>query len=158
MKSRHGRTVNQGGSNLSLRKGITPVIAVVLLLMITVALLGFAFIWFQGVWESVAESTEESVVSEVSRMAQTIKIDNVLPGNVDVSRIYIRSTGSQSIDVTDITVYVNDAKVECTWDGTITTIPAKGVGGCDPSLQIVSGNIIKVTSPGTSQGDVVTVS
>ncbi len=162
MKTQKGIMTSGTGPNLSLRKGITPVIAVVLLLMITVALIGFAFIWFQGVWTSVAESTESNIESEVNRMTQTVKIDTV---NVAGDVIYIRATGSSNIDVADITVYVGaDASsltlVTCDWPGDpdITSIAAKAVEGCTITTDIQSGDTVKVTSPGTSQGDVVTVS
>ena len=144
------------------RKGITPVIAVVLLLMITVALIGFAFIWFQGVWESVSDSTGKNIEDEVNKMTQTIKIDNI---DITNRVVYIRATGSNSIPKPEVSVYVNNVKAACYWLGTTganaTSIAAKGVEGCVPvdatfNVMAVAGETIKATSPGTSQGDVTT--
>jgi len=45
----------------SSRKGITPVIAIILLLMMTVAIAGGAYVWFTQIGEQSRERAEESL-------------------------------------------------------------------------------------------------
>ena len=139
------------------RKGITPVIAVVLLLMITVALIGFAFIWFQGVWEEVADSTQEKITSDINKWDQTIKIDNVLASDVDnTSIVYIRSTGNAEVLVSSMSVYNDDVPIDCYWSvGGTGKLAPKGLIECKSFSAIVSEDVIKVTAPGNNDVTVV---
>ena len=77
-------------------KGITPVIAVILLLLITVAMVGFAFVWFTQITRSTTDIVGKDVNSTIVRQAQKISIDNV---NNITRIITIRNIGSQPISL-----------------------------------------------------------
>ncbi len=128
-------------------KGITPVIAIVLLLMITIAMVGFAFVWFQGMWSQTAETTSSQIQAQQQAMLKTIVIDNV---NCPGADIYVRNTGSTTIPVDEVTVYVAGVKQTCTWVGGVTTIPQGTIATCDSgTVAIPSGAVVKVSSPGS---------
>ena len=133
-------------------KGITPVIAIILLLMITVAIAGFAFVWFSRVASVTANRTEMSINQQQSQMMQTIKIDSYSDTS---NSVYIRNTGSVDISSNSIAVYVNNDLAICTWSS--NTISPGSVAQCTVAAGFsCGGTVIKVTSPGTPQGDVIT--
>ncbi len=122
-------------------KGITPVIAIVLLLLITVAIVGFAFGFFQKILGIATEKTEEQVGGQTSSLSATIDIDNVYAGGVTV-----RNTGSDSISTGTLIVYVDNELSDCAWGGS-GTIAAGGVASCAKASFCADGNSVKVTGP-----------
>lgn len=88
-------------------KGITPVIAVILLLLITVAMVGFAFTWFTRISTTAAERIENQ--TERLLAIKTIRIENVVGTAVD-----IRNTGDGTINSGEMAFYVNNARVTAT--------------------------------------------
>ncbi len=86
-------------------KGISAVIATILMLMITVAMVGLAYMFITGLF--------------TSSTATNIALSSVdcTGGNIYVT---IRNTGTESISVADITVYVDDTGTVC-GGGTMTS-------------------------------------
>jgi flagellin-like protein len=130
-------------------KGITPVIAVILLLLITVAMVGFAFIWFSRVTAMTTNATQAQIENTMSMQAKRVAVENIDSTNSVVS---IRNIGSQSLLRADLALYVNGAKVNCLagvkdWPASITP---GGTGNCDWSdgPACTPGTTIKVTAPG----------
>ncbi|MBI5347248.1 MAG: hypothetical protein HZB66_01415 [Candidatus Aenigmarchaeota archaeon] len=126
-------------------KGITPVIAIVLLLMITIAMVGFAFVWFQGMWRTTSETTGSQITAQQEAMMKTIVIDNVA---CTTGKIYVRNTGSKEIAASEMSVYVGGTLSTCS----ITPNPLTpgALGTCShPTFPIVSGTAVKATSPGS---------
>ncbi|MBI5346995.1 MAG: hypothetical protein HZB66_00095 [Candidatus Aenigmarchaeota archaeon] len=119
-------------------KGITPVVAVVLLLLITVAIVGFVFGFFQKILGIATEKTEEQTQSQTGALASTISIDNVYAGGVAV-----RNTGSASLNTSILVVYVNSVLSNCTWSS--ATIAAGGIASCTKTSFCATGDSIKVT-------------
>ncbi|MCK5333209.1 MAG: hypothetical protein KAJ24_01755 [Candidatus Aenigmarchaeota archaeon] len=77
------------------RKGITPVIALVLLLMMTVAAAGMAYVWFMDVQEETQETVRDSLSQRTDQMAGAIVIDAVYEtGAASSTDVIIRNTGS----------------------------------------------------------------
>ena len=131
-----------------MRKGITPVIAVVLLLMITVALIGFAFTYFTDMWQSVAGQGESNILTTQQIMMMTVGIDNIDTIN---NNIYIRNTGNLDAPFSMIYIYVdNDARSCSIWDPDVGIIVQGKVTKCTVSGGFNSGQVIKLSSPGTS--------
>ena len=97
---------------MKMRKGITPVISVVLLLMITVALVGFAFVWFQGIWQNVADTTGTGITTQVDIMNTRVAIENI---NSVTNKITIRNTGSVNVATNSLSFYINNEPVVCDW-------------------------------------------
>lgn len=128
-------------------KGITPVIAIILLLLITISMVGFAFVWFTRVSELATQQTQAQLEEQLTQQAQKIRIDAVTSTTVTV-----RNSGSQIIPTSRLTFFVAGevrtcipalsanlaigATVTCTWSG-----PSCSEGAKKP---------IKVTAPGGS--------
>src|SRR3989338_872445 len=82
-------------------KGITPVIAIILLLLITVAMVGFAMVWFQKFVAMTGSQTEENLQTQLDQQSKTIHIANIDNTN-----------GITTI----VTVIVPGATIDCTLD------------------------------------------
>ncbi len=127
-------------------KGITPVIAVILLLLITVSMAGFAFVFLQRSLETTTSSTEESLNAQLNQQRQKVAIDNAVSGAV-----YVRHIGTITMtDMNKVTVYVNNVKATCTGEWTTKTSWAPGeIVTCTLASLVCNGNTtIKITSPG----------
>lgn len=84
-------------------KGISAVIATIMLLMITVALIGVFYAFSLGMAGGVASSASEQASKTTSGMSGLIRIINIHGNNIDVENI-------GTSDVSDFSVYLNDAK------------------------------------------------
>jgi flagellin-like protein len=121
-------------------KGITPVIAIVLLLLITVAMVGFAFVWFQSTWTDLSASTGEAITSQSEAMMKTVRIDAVSSTSISV-----RNMGSKDIAAGELAVYVNgEVQTGCE----ATAIPAGDIASC--TIVCATGDTVKATSPTNS--------
>jgi len=88
-------------------KGITPVIAIILLLLITISMVGFAFVFFGRVTSSSGAQIENATQQLVRQSLGRLYIDSASPGNV-----YVRNGGTDTALAADVAVYVGNAKVE----------------------------------------------
>lgn len=127
-------------------KGITPVIAIILLLLITISMVGFAFIWFQRVAQTATTSSESQLTSQLNLQGQTVAIDNIDDTNNNVT---LRHSGSVATDTSRVSVYVNNVRVTCAWDvpgawaaGAFRACTVTGGFACTGTLQI------RATAPG----------
>ena len=123
-------------------KGITPIIAIVLLMMITIALAGFTYIWLQSVSKTAANNTQNQLNQQQQTMMKQIRIDSAAAGNP--GSLAIRNIGSLTIKSSEIAVFVKNAKVSCNPGD----IAPGAVGTCD--ITCSSGDTVKVTAPGNS--------
>ncbi len=122
-------------------KGITPIIAIVLLLMITISMAGFAFIWFQRIGGTALNATQAGVIAQQQAAGKLIAIDNV---DVSGGKITIRNIGSYTIQSSELSVYKDGSALTCSWDkGSVTP---GGIITC--SADISGCTTIKVTAPG----------
>lgn len=80
------------------RKGITPIISVVLLLMMTVGAFGLAYVWLKnfqsGVQEEMSRSAQE-VISEIQRSVKIIAIYK--DTSTSQTKISIQNNGKMTI-------------------------------------------------------------
>lgn len=82
------------------QKGITPVIAIVLLLMMTVALGGAVFAWFSQMQEDFQDRAEDQINTRVS-------VEDLICSSADDEiRVYIKNTGDESLSLTNVDMYV----------------------------------------------------
>lgn len=93
-------------------KGITPVIAIILLLLITISMVGFAFVWFTRMAETASEAGTSALTDTTTKMATQIRIDNAVQ-TADSTSITIRNTGSQTVKYSDLVFYVNGVQRGC---------------------------------------------
>ncbi len=126
-------------------KGITPVVSVILLLLVTIAMVGFAFGFFQRMLGIAGTSTETGLTTVSNQAAKTVRIDNI---DAAASAVTVRNTGSQSIAAGEITVFSNGALQSCTWNPAMP-LAKDASSACDFSASAcTSGTVIKVVAPG----------
>ena len=134
-------------------KGITPVVAIILLLMITISMVGFAFVWFNQMLSTVTSDVEDQVTSDVDKMNQKIDIINIAPDEVTVS---IRNIGSVGIEDTQLAFFIGvgttsgGAPVDCAFSSSPYNIGPGSVATCTlaDNCGDVANEKLKVTAPG----------
>ncbi|MCJ7450845.1 MAG: hypothetical protein MUP58_03850 [Candidatus Nanohaloarchaeota archaeon QJJ-9] len=82
------------------RKGITPVVAVVLLLLITVGTVATAWAWINGFIGDQQERTAEKLNTQVEFR------DLVCNSGDDSVEFYVKNTGSTAVTSTSVEAYV----------------------------------------------------
>jgi flagellin-like protein len=91
------------------RKGITPIISVILLLMMTIAIAGLAYSWLQKMQGSIAASTENRTEELVGGLKIELKVDgyyfNCTTGS-NLTTFYVRNAGTRK--ATNAKIYVDD--------------------------------------------------
>ncbi len=112
-------------------KGLTPVISIILLLMITISMVSFAFIWFNRMSFFMQQKVENATQHQLEQYQ--VAIENMDPPN---GRIFVRNIGTIPVDVNYITVYVNGTKlISCSWKSKtgapISTIPPNDIAICE---------------------------
>jgi parallel beta-helix repeat protein len=117
-------------------KGVSTVIAIILILMITVAMAALAYLWFTGVFETLTETGQEQVEETTIKLGSSIAIESVKGDNV-----YVRNTGKYN--VTEIVLYIDDVLTEATVPETIE--PGK-VGAITLTVTITGEHRVKITS------------
>jgi hypothetical protein len=90
-------------------KGISAIIVAILLLMISISLAGFGYVFFTTMFTSITTESEEVMGTTVERMLAQMKIESIETAN---NKIHIRNTGK--VDLTDFEVYLNNALVSST--------------------------------------------
>ncbi len=127
-------------------KGITPIIAIILLLLITVSMAGFAFVFLQRTLEQTTTSTETGLQNQLDQQGQTFAIDNIDDvGNM----IAIRHTGSTASDTSKISVYIDDVLQSCTWNTPGAWVPGGGPRTCTVAA-FACPKDVRITSPGNT--------
>lgn len=123
-------------------RGISTIIVAILLLMISVSLAGFGYMFFTTMFSTLTTEGEEVLSTTVERMLAQMKIESI-----SGQSIYVRNTGK--INLTNFNVYVenNLAAIDPTSDNYIDPGDIGNLTLTSPSLS--SGNVVKVTS---SQG------
>ncbi|MFH0832800.1 MAG: archaellin/type IV pilin N-terminal domain-containing protein [Candidatus Aenigmatarchaeota archaeon] len=120
-------------------KGVSPVIATILLLLITISLIGFVFMYMERSVTTTGEQTEEQLKEQIAKFSKGIWIDNAAAASV-----VVRNIGSQVVNATEIRLYVNDAAATCSWSS--GTIAPSSVATCTLS-ESCSGKNVKATGP-----------
>jgi len=77
-------------------KGITPVIAIVLLLLVTVGAVGVVYQQFQG----LVEDPDTDFLDDVEANIQVIQREGEDPGSMELR---IQNSGEETLDLTDLT-------------------------------------------------------
>ncbi len=118
-------------------RGVSEVIAIILILMITISLAGLAYMFMSTTMSDVTSSAGSSVDTTTSSMLTSFTIESM-----DVAKVYVRNTGQSAL--TSLSVYVNDEPA--TYN--VTTPIAAGVVGTITIYSFIpDGATVKVTSP-----------
>ncbi len=120
-------------------KGVDAAVATILLLMITVSLIGFAFVWFNRLVRNSAQLVENQTISEQQRAGMKIKIVTVHGDTVTVQNI-----GTVVIPANSVTAVVNNE-----FRGQLgESLAPNEVKSFTLSSSCGSGDLLKVSAPG----------
>ena len=126
-----------------MHKGITPVIAVILLLLVTISITGFAFMFFGRISETASQQTETELEHQASAIGENFVVESV-----DNNRVYIRNLGREELN--NLNFYVNGVRVDSS--GTVPAGQSAAITLNDAQLaQLPNDAKLKVTSLGTSR-------
>ncbi len=118
-------------------RGVSEVIAIILILMITISLAGLAYMFMSTTMSDVTSSAGSTVDTTTSSMLTSFTIESM-----DVAKVYVRNTGQNAW--TSLSVYVND---EPAVYNITPSISAGTVGTITIYSFIPDGATVKVTSP-----------
>jgi flagellin-like protein len=135
-------------------KGITPIIAVILLLMMTVAIAGAAFFWIsrmQNQMQGGVESYQSTIFTQIASRVDVIDADCSAGGTYCANlTIFFQNTGNTKIDVDNSTdfptttwILKNEnqaARCSSNW----TSAPTNCIDGCGSAVQMDVGEIHRV--------------
>jgi FlaG/FlaF family flagellin (archaellin) len=100
-------------------KGVSDVIAEVLILMIVTALAALAWTWLSGIFSILTATAETSVMQTVTGMAQNFVLENAwCELTTPELQFTIRNTGTNPIDDDVVAAYVNAQRKDVTPPGT----------------------------------------
>lgn len=144
-------------------KGITPVIAIILLLLLTISMVGFAFVWFNRITTEAASTVGNEATQQLDRQTGRVIID-AARGTSTANTVTVRNIGSRNINpYSELAVFFDGTlQTACAWtnnagvaiDRTVGTIAPNAVATCtvtfaDAGLDC-SGKTARVTAPGNA--------
>ena len=132
-------------------KGISTIVVMVLILMISVSLTGLGYMAFTTFFSKVTTSSEQAISQTLTNMLAQMKIESISYAN-PITRIYIRNIGK--VDLTAFAAYVDDVIVPAAnlQLPTGNKIPPGIVGNINITGNLApTGKTVKVT---TAQGSV----
>ncbi|MBI4019469.1 MAG: hypothetical protein HY364_04400 [Candidatus Aenigmarchaeota archaeon] len=91
-----------------MKKGITPVIAIILLLLITIAVIGFATGFFQSIVTTSGQQAQDASQQTGDRVQQIIEF---VTSSVD--SITVKNAGTKDIDTTKLSFLLAGSPVTC---------------------------------------------
>ncbi len=129
------------------RAGITPVVAIVLLLMMTVAVAGGAYAWMQGIIGDRMAEGEFKAGTEMN--VRGLQCGNTSYGNAFVGQVTsftIQNTGDTNVDSATVNVFVDDqASGDLAAQGSTS-----GTGGTFESGEVWTGGPVNLSANLTS--------
>ncbi len=99
-----------------MQKGITPVVAIILLLLITVSITGFAFMFFTRTAQTSAQRGEQQLEQQTQQFGVLFTIESV-----ERNRVYIRNAGTSAIQLSSLAFYVDNQLVEAAGPSTLNS-------------------------------------
>src|SRR3989344_4397041 len=137
--------INKEGEMVA--KGITSVIAVILLLLITIAVIGFATGFFQTIVQTSGTQATDAAQQTGDRLQKTVEFVAA-----SAETVTVKNAGTTTMTTaTDLTVLIAGVPKTCTWSaasvaaGTTTTCTITATAGndCTPSAAAIT-----VVAPG----------
>ena len=120
-------------------KGISTIIVAILLLMISISLAGFGYVFFTTMFTSITTESEEVMGTTVERMLAQVKIESIASTSVSVRNI-------GKVNLTDFAVYVDNSLDD---SATLSNLGPGEVKTITLSATPTTGQVVKVT---TAQG------
>lgn len=125
-------------------KGITPVVAIILLLLVTISMVGFAFMFFTRTAQTAAKSGEEQLQQQIQQFGVLFRVESL-----DVNRVHIRNLGTTPLQLSSIAFYVNDQKINASGPLTLATNSVGEYLLNDSELMAFQGTVTLRISGGT---------
>lgn len=123
-------------------KGITPVVAIILLLLITISMVGFAFVWFSRISQQAGEQVSGELNQTLSQIGQKIRIEGV--SGTDVT---LRSTGGSVLPQGSVALLI-DGNVHTSGNCPSSSMGPSSVFSCTLDQACSSGSTLRATAPG----------
>jgi flagellin-like protein len=125
-----------------MKKGITPIVAIIMLLLIVISLVGGMFVWMRRTMGGLQESAGNQTLEKAQTMGQTVAIESCSCSDNEV----YASAGSVAVD--SATLYVNGSMCESNPISADAVTTFSAGSGC-PSLQDgLSVRIVVAGAPG----------
>ena len=116
-------------------KGIDAAVATILLLMITISLVGFAFVWFNRLSKSAAKNIENQTMSQLNEQAMKITL---ISASSSSGKVIISNIGSVPIPANRAIIIVN-GNLDSTVSQSLApqqTIEVALKNGCNPGDEV----------------------
>jgi len=88
-------------------RGITAIIAVILLLMISIAIVGFAYFFLTGVVQTATNETSTQLEKQTSTFGESFAVESV-----NGYQVVIRNRGTAPLKNSSISFYLNNKKID----------------------------------------------
>ena len=120
-------------------KAVTPLISVILLLLITIAIVGFTYTWFTRFSTDVTE--ELSNETEVSG-SKAVRIEAL-----SLQTVTLKNIGTKAVPIEDLQIYVNDIPTACNFGGVSYILPGQTTT-CTELVELCTfGSSVRITTP-----------
>ena len=126
-------------------KGIEAIIAVILLLLITISVVGFAFVFFSRITATSGAAAENQTQQQIIQFSKQVGIDSY-----SSTSVAIRNVGTGTIGGGEVAVYITGAPVTCSpalgsiAPSTVQTCTFGGGATCP------AGSKVRVSGPANS--------
>ena len=96
-------------------KGISPIVSVILLLLITVSLVGIASTTIFDIFGTTSTETKETAIQVTENLQKNASIVSITSSNTPATepKITVRNTGSKALLQDDVTVTIGDIEYFC---------------------------------------------
>ena len=142
------------------RKGITPVLSIVLLVMLMIGLVLGVYMFLSGTASQTQEEAQKTTTEVLTGLSTQVKIDSLWNNSGKIS-LQIRNTGTRTIpssELANIVVYVDDKPATITTTGWNTTnldprktrvldLDADYAHGARVRIELAKGSSISQTIP-----------
>lgn len=136
-----------------MRHGITPLIAILLLLMMTVAAAGAAFLWMNQLQEDVQSETGQDIRKRTTTTVTMISLSCYNQGDRGLVETILANQGNTQLELEPVSMNVrtsNDAELDTEMSPTglsLSQEDLKGASWTDTDVKLVSENDLE--QPGT---------
>jgi len=126
-------------------KGISAIITIILLLLITIVIAGFAMLFFSNIFTTSTTETQTQLTQQFNA-GKNIRIENVAGNNIT-----LRNIGTKDIPINEINFYVENSIVTFTGPGIVSTGQLGNYILNNSQLAMLPDPAnLKVTTPGLS--------
>lgn len=138
-----------------MKKGISTVIAVVLLLLITVGIVWTVYTWLTGTMTTVTGGTGEAIEKQTEMLTTDFMIVAAGYAGGNNCEVSISNTGTRDIDLSKIKVYVKGVEQSITNGNTGTLSPGNTATIEFQNSTAVCGEVVRVAYAGVIKEAVV---